>query len=106
MVVSALPAHADGGRLDRTGFWRDRYDDYQNRRDARRAGLAAAIVVSGISRAVQQDQIAQRYSECMRNGRYDLYCDRQRFWEQQEARKRAKRRALMTGVIVRGIVRD
>jgi hypothetical protein len=87
-------------------YWEQRDRDMDNRRDARRAGLAAAVVASGASRAVQSDRIEERYRECMLATRYDEACDRQRLEQQLEARRNARRKGLVAGIVTREIVRD
>lgn len=87
------------------GYWEQRDRDLQNRRDARRAGLAAAVITTGVSRAVQNDRIEQRYSECLLATGYDRLCDQRRFDEQLLARQRARRTGFVAGIATQGAVR-
>lgn len=88
------------------GYWEQRDRDQQNRRDARRAGVGAAIVASGVSRAIANDRIEQRYRECLMATGYSAACDQRRFEQEIEARQTARRKGLVAGIVTREIVRD
>ncbi len=85
---------------------KDRYEDRRNRRKARRAGVAAAIVVSGVGQAVRKDRIEERYQECIRFDYYDVECDRQRYRALEQSRRKARRSGIVAGIVTREIVRD
>jgi hypothetical protein len=103
VLSSAAPALA---KRYPPGYWDQRDRDEQNRRDARRAGLGAAVLASGVSRAVANDRIEQRYRECLMATGYNAECDQRRFEQQLEARQTARRKGLVAGIVTREIVRD
>jgi hypothetical protein len=108
IAVAATPAEAQS-RRPYPGWQddaRDRYEDRKNRRQARRAGVAAAIVVSGVAKSVRRNEIEERYEECIRFDYYDVDCDRQRYRDLERSRKQARRSGLVAGIVTREIVRD
>ena len=72
-------------------FYGDRY--YDNRRESRRQ----AIVAGAIRNKIATDRAEQNYRECMRESGYDRECDRQRWEDEQDARKKGRRAAIIVG---------
>jgi hypothetical protein len=104
LVLAGVSSPADAKRYP-PGYWEQRDRDLQNRREARRAGLAAAVITTGVSRAVQNDRIERRYSECVMATGYDRVCDQRRFDEQLLARQRSRRRGVVAGIATHAAVR-
>ncbi len=107
-TLSVTPAEAQS-RRPYPGWQedaKDRYEDRRNRRKARRAGVAAAILVSGVGQAVRKDRIEERYQECLRFDYYDVECDRQRYRDLERSRRQARRSGIVAGIVTREIVRD
>jgi hypothetical protein len=80
----------------------DRYDgrwahEYDNRRDARRAGIVAGAVRTGIAEANTE----HRYQECMQYSGYDYSCEQQRYRDEAHARRAGLRTAVIVGAAVR-----
>lgn len=67
--------------------------DYDSRRQDRRE----AIVAGAIRNKYATDRAEERYRECMRGSRYDQDCDRQRWEDEQEAKKKGRRAAIIVG---------
>lgn len=100
-AVAAVPVEA---RRDRHhDNWHDRWE---NRRDARRAGIVAGLVAGGIARSAAEQRVERRYEECVYATGYDYECERARYWDEQRARRGARRTAIIVGVTTREVVRD
>ncbi|WOE76409.1 hypothetical protein [Alterisphingorhabdus coralli] len=86
------------------------HHDWDNRRDARRAGIIAGTAAAGISRAVANDNARDHYRECMDyygfNNRYERYCREEYYRDQYRGRRAARRAGVVVGLGVREIVRD
>ena len=95
-LLIALVALAAGLGVIQSAAARDYYDDrYDDRRHDRRQAVVAGAVVH----AAASERAEARYRECMRNGRYDQECDRQRYYDEQEARRKGRRTAVAVGVL-------
>ncbi len=68
-------------------------DDYKSRREVRRE----AIVAGAVRNKYATDRAEDRYSECMRGSGYNEGCDRQRWEDEQEAKKKGRRAAIIVG---------
>lgn len=69
--------------------------DYDDRRHDRRQ----AVVAGAVRHEIAEDRAEARYRECMRGSRYDQDCDRQRWEDEQEARRKGRRTAIAVGVL-------
>lgn len=67
--------------------------DYDDRRQDRREAIVAGVVRNKIVTERAED----RYKECMRESRYDEDCARQRWEDEQDARKKGRRAAIIVG---------
>lgn len=103
VVAAASDAEARSRRYSHHDDWHDRWE---NRRDARRAGIVAGVVASGVTRAAAQDRVERHYQECLYATGYDYECERQRYWDEQQARRTARRTGVVVGLTAREIVRD
>lgn len=106
ILVTAVSAEAQSRKRYPPGYYQERERDWDNRRDARRAGLVTAIVVSGATKAAQDRRIEERYRDCLRGTYYDVECDRRRYYEESEARNRARRAGFVAGAVMREAVRN
>jgi hypothetical protein len=70
-------------------------DDYDDRRHDRRQ----AVVAGAVRHEIAEDRAEAHYRDCMRGGSYDRECDRQRYYEEQEARRKGRRTAVAVGVL-------
>ena len=68
-------------------------DDYKSRREVRRE----AIVAGAVRNKVATDRAEDRYRDCVRGSGYDQDCDRQRWEDEQEARRKGRRTAIIVG---------
>lgn len=88
----------------------DRWDDWDNRRGARRAGVIAGTVAAGIAGSAARENARDNYDECMTlysyNERYDRYCREQYYYDVAAARRAARRTGVVVGLGVMEIVRD
>jgi Ni/Co efflux regulator RcnB len=88
----------------------DRWEDWDNRRDARRAGVIAGSVAAGVAGSAARENARDDYEECMiyysYNDRYDRYCREQYYQDSASARRAARRTGVVVGLGVREIVRD
>jgi Ni/Co efflux regulator RcnB len=95
---------------DRRNRNHDRWEDWDNRRDARRAGAIAGTVAAGIAGAASSENAREEYDECMvyysYNDRYDRYCREQYYYDRAKSRRAARRAGVVVGLGVREIVRD
>jgi Ni/Co efflux regulator RcnB len=95
---------------DRRHRHHDRWEDWDNRRDARRAGVIAGSVAAGIAGSAARENAKDNYEECMvyysYNDRYDRYCREQYYYDSASARRAARRTGVVVGLGVREIVRD
>ncbi len=95
---------------DRRHRHNDRWEDWDNRRDARRAGVIAGSVAAGIAGAASRENAREEYEECMvyysYNDRYDRYCREQYYYDRANSRRAARRAGVVVGLGVREIVRD
>ena len=83
LAVTALPGGAiarerwDHDR-DRRHHHHDSWEDWDNRRDARRAGIIAGTAAAGVAGAAANNRAREDYEDCMRyyayNRRYETYC--------------------------------
>lgn len=119
-AVAALGLTAAGSAVSAKDRWdrdrdrrhrhHDRWEDWDNRRDARRAGVIAGTIASGIAGSVARDQAKDNYEECMvyysYDDRYDRYCREQYYDDRAAARRSARRTGVVVGLGVREIVRD
>ena len=67
--------------------------DSEGRRQDRREAIVAGVVRNKVATERAED----RYQECMRGSRYDEDCDRQRWKDEQDARKKGRRTAIIVG---------
>jgi hypothetical protein len=102
VVFGASAAEARRDRWDNDS-WQERRE---NRRDARRAGIIAGAVAGSIASAAARDQAEQRYQECLYATGYDYDCERRLDYDRRDARRSARRSAVVVGTITRQIVRD
>lgn len=103
-VTAAIPQPADARNRDRHhDGWGN---DWENRRDARRAGVVAGVVTAGVVSAAASNNVQNRYAECLMATGYDYACERQRYYDEQDARRNVRRSAVVAGVATRAIVRD
>jgi Ni/Co efflux regulator RcnB len=88
----------------------DRWEDWDNRRDARRAGVIAGTIASGIARSAATSNARENYEECMTyysyDRYYDQYCREQYYYDMQNGRRAARRAGVIVGLTTREIVRD
>lgn len=70
-------------------------DYYDERRHDRRE----AIVAGAVRHEIAENRAEAHYRECLRDGRYNRECDRQRYYEEQEARRKGRRTAVAVGVL-------
>ncbi len=86
------------------------HHDWENYRDARRAGILAGTAATGIAGAVAEDNAKNKYEECMdsyyNDPSYDQYCRQQYYEDERRAERAARRTGVVTGLAVREIVRD
>lgn len=91
-LLLALVALAAGAGNIQIASARDYYDD-------RRHDRREAVVAGAVRHEIAQDRAEAHYRECLREGRYDRECDRQRYYEEQEARRKGRRAAVAVGVV-------
>jgi Ni/Co efflux regulator RcnB len=95
---------------DRRNRHHDRWEDWDNRRDARRAGVIAGTIASEFAGAASRENAREEYEECMvyysYNDRYDRYCREQYYYDRANSRRAARRAGVVVGLGVREIVRD
>jgi Ni/Co efflux regulator RcnB len=95
---------------DRRHHHNNHWEDWDNRRDARRAGVIAGAAASGIARSAARSNSRENYEECMTyysNDRYyDQYCREQYYYDMQSGRRAARRTGVIVGLTTREIVRD
>jgi hypothetical protein len=95
---------------DRKHHNHDRWENWENRRDARRAGIIAGTVASGIVRSSAHNNAKENYEECMtyyyQDQYYDQYCRDQYYQDMQSGRRAARRAGVVVGLGAREIVRD
>lgn len=98
----------------------DWYDRYENRRDARRAGIIAGVVTTAVVSSSVRSNATRRYEECMEANRYSYYpdsgyayengysyaCERRRYEDERRAGRSARRAGVVVGLTTRAIVRD
>jgi hypothetical protein len=70
------------------------FPDRDRRHDRRQAVVAGAV-----RHEIAEDRAEAHYRDCMRGERYDRECDRQRYYEEQEARRKGRRTAVAVGVL-------
>jgi Ni/Co efflux regulator RcnB len=111
VATPLLASDADARRRDRDryhghhhGGWQN---DWENRRDARRAGIIVGATTSAVAGAAASNRADQRYQECLyASGYYDYDCERRRHYDEQQARRNARRAGVTAGIITREIVRN
>ncbi len=95
---------------DRRHRHHDRWEDIDNRRDARRAGVIAGSVAAGVVGSAARKNAREDYEECMiyysYNDRYDRYCREQYYYDRASGRRAARRTGVVVGLGVSEIVRD
>ncbi len=95
---------------DRRSRHYDRWEDWENRRDARRAGVIAGTVAAEVAAGAARANAREDYEECMAAyayaDRYDRYCREQYYYDRAEARRAGRRAGVVVGLGVREIVRD
>jgi hypothetical protein len=69
--------------------------DYEDRRHDRRQ----AVVAGAVRHEIAEDRAESRYRECMRGSQYDENCARQRYQDEQDARRKGRRTAVAVGVL-------
>lgn len=96
------------------------YDRYENRRDARRAGIVAGVVTSAVVGSSARANAQNRYEECMESNRSQYYpgsgyayengysydCERRRYEDEMRANRSARRAGVVVGLTARAVVRD
>jgi hypothetical protein len=101
-------ALASSAGLIETASARDYYDNrgygnYNNRGygyyDDRRHDRRQAVVAGAVRHEIAEERAEARYRECMRGSRYDQECDRQRWYDEQEARRKGRRTAVAVSVL-------
>lgn len=90
LVLAILAFAAGAAVVPSAGAW----DGHDRRHDRRQAVVAGAI-----RREVASDRASERYRECMRDSRYDQDCARQRYEDEQEARRKGWRTAVVVDAI-------
>ena len=68
-------------------------DDHKNHRQERRE----AIVAGAVRNQIATERAEDRYRECMRGSSYDEDCARQRWQDEEEARRKGRRAAIIVG---------
>jgi hypothetical protein len=113
--VALLPSEASARNnwdkdRDRRHNNHDRWENWDNRRDARRAGIVAGTIASGIARSANKENARDNYEECMsyysQDQYYDQYCREQYYQDMQSGRRAARRAGVVVGLTAREIVRD
>ena len=88
----------------------DRWEKWDNRRDARRAGIIAGTIATGIAKSASKENARDNYQECMtyysQDQYYDQYCREQYYQDMQDGRRAARRAGVVVGLTAREIVRD
>ncbi len=105
MAVGAT-APADARKRDRDYGWNNQYDRWENRRDARRAGVIAGAVASGIARSAAASNADEHCRECIVATGYDEACERRYCEERRDARRSGRAVGVTAVLITREIVRD
>jgi hypothetical protein len=81
-------------------------DNYENRRDARRAGAIAGAITYNVVRSNQNQRTYENREDCLQyTNDYD-YCTHQSYQDERENRRDARRTAVLVGATTRAIVRD
>lgn len=106
LQMAASPASAgDRGRHQ----YNHRWDDWDNRRDARRAGIVAGTVAAGVVGSAGRANAREEYAECMReyasDMRYDRYCREEYHEDLRSGRRAARRTGVVVGLTTSEIVR-
>ena len=91
LLLALVGLAASAGTIELASA-RDYYDD-------RRHDRRQAVVAGAVRHEIAEDRAESRYRECMRGGRYDQECDRQRYYDEQEARRKGRRTAVAVGVL-------
>ena len=65
--------------------------------DSRRQDRREAIVAGAVRNKVATERAEDRYQECMRGASYDEGCARQRYEDEQDARRKGRRTAIIVG---------
>lgn len=81
-------------------------DNYDNRRDARRAGAIAGVITYDVVRSNQNQRAYENREDCMQNINDYEYCDNQSYQDERDDRRDARRTAVIVGATTRAIVRD
>lgn len=95
---------------DRRHRHHDRWEDWDNRRDARRAGVIAGTIAAEVAAGAARERAREDHEECMeyygRDLDYDRYCREQYYQDRAAGRRAARRTGVVVGLGVREIVRD
>jgi hypothetical protein len=91
-LLLALVALAASAGIIESASARDYYED-------RRHDRRQAVVAGAVRHEIAEDRAEARYRECMRGSQYDQECDRQRWQDEQEARRKGRRTAVAVGVL-------
>jgi hypothetical protein len=65
--------------------------------DSRRQDRREAIVAGAVRNKVATERAEDRYNECMRGSTYDEGCARQRWEDEQDAKRKGRRTAIIVG---------
>lgn len=105
IALCALSSNALAGKHhhNNNNNWGDNYD---NRRDARRAGAIAGAITYNVVRSNQNQRAYENREDCMQYTNDYEYCDRQAYQEERDNRRDARRTAVIVGATTRAIVRD
>lgn len=92
--VVATPA-SEARRRDRD--YHNYHDRWEDRRDARRAGVAAGAATRIVGGAVAAGSARNHYEDCVRARGYDYVCDQQYYDDRRRGRRNAHRAAAAVG---------
>lgn len=92
-LLLALVALAASAAPIQVAFADDHY--YNDRRHDRRQ----AVLAGAVRHEIAEDRAEQRYRECIRGSGYDRECERQRWYDEQEARRKGRRTAVAVGIL-------
>jgi hypothetical protein len=80
----------------------DYYDHLEDRRDARRAGVATGLVGGAVTGGAPRDHADEAYQECLYATGYDHECERRRYRVEQRERQIALRSGVAAGALSYG----
>jgi hypothetical protein len=90
-LVLAVVALAAGAGIVETVSAKDYYERHEERRQA--------VVAGAVSHGVASARAEDRYRECMRGSGYDDNCARQRYRDEQDARRKGRRAAVAVAIV-------